>query len=83
MPKSIKITSLRDNLAEALKQAKDDNFLIVTKNNQPISALVDIDYFEDLLTISNPRFLSSLEESKRQVKNGEIYTLEEVMKELN
>lgn len=83
MPKTIKTTVLRDNLSEALSQAKDDNILVVTKNNRPVNAIVDIDYLEDLLMLSNPKFMKTLEEARDDIKHGRLYTHEEVFGDLS
>jgi PHD/YefM family antitoxin component YafN of YafNO toxin-antitoxin module len=77
--KSIKTTTLRDNFAVATAQVQNDQFLVITKNNRPVSALVDIDYFEDLLTVTNPKIIKSIEEARASKKR---YTHEEVFGDL-
>jgi len=79
MPKTIKTTTLRDNFATASALVGGDQFLVITKNGRPVSALVDINYFEDLLTITNPKIIESVKEARTSKKR---YTHEEVFGDL-
>lgn len=79
MPKTIKTTTLRENLAGAIKQTKIDRVLVITKNRLAVSALVDIDYLEDLLSAANPKVVASIKEARASKRR---YTHQEVFGEL-
>ena len=81
--KIISSTRLRDHLSDVMKEAeKKKSFFIITKKGTPKSALVDIDLFEDLLSLTDKKFLKSIEEAREQVKRGEVYAFEEVFGDL-
>ena len=83
MIQTIPVTTLRNNLADVLKElARKRPYLLVTKKGEPISALVDLDFFEDLLALSSPEYLKSIKEAREQYKRGKYYTHEEVFGKL-
>ena len=83
MPKTIKTTTLRDNLSDAIAQTKKDPILLITKNNKHVGALVDVDYLEDLLMLSNPKFMKTVEEARNDIKHSRVYSHEEVFGDLS
>jgi prevent-host-death family protein len=74
----INSTNLRNNLADALKKVKEDKYLLVSHRGKIKTAIVDIDMLEDILELSDSRYLKSIRESRNQYKKGEYYTFEEV-----
>lgn len=83
MTQTVPTTTLRNNLADVLEEvAKKRQYLLVTKKGNPVSALVNLDFFEDLLALSSPKYLKSIKEAREQYKKGKHYTHEEVFGKL-
>jgi len=83
MKKAIPSTTLRANLSNAINAvALREKYLLITKKGKPVSALVNLDYFEDLLALSSPKYLKSIKEAREQYKKGEVYYHEEVFGEI-
>jgi prevent-host-death family protein len=82
MYKTVRSTTLRENLAEILESLKKGDKYLVTKRGEPVGGIVDLGLFEDLLALSSPSYLKSIKEAREQYKKGQYYTLEEVMKDL-
>lgn len=79
MKKTIPSTVLRANLSGAIEAVTPkEKYLLITKKGQPVSALVNLDYFEDLLALSSPKYLKSIKEAREQYKKGEVYSHDEV-----
>lgn len=79
MPKSIESTKLRNNLSSAIAEINEKkDFLIVTKNGEPVAGVVNLDLLEDIEAANSPAFIRSIKEAREQVKRGEVYTHEEV-----
>jgi PHD/YefM family antitoxin component YafN of YafNO toxin-antitoxin module len=75
----IKATALRDNLSETLKEVgQSKKFVLVSHRGRIKSAVVDIDYLEDLLELADENYLKSIREAREQLKRGEYYTLDEI-----
>ena len=83
MKKVISSSNLRSNLFDVLETVEaDQDYLLVTKKGKPVSAIVNLDYFEDLLALKSPEYLESVKEARENYKKGEKYTLDEVFGEL-
>lgn len=83
MPATIPTTILRENLADVLNEvAKKRHYFLVTKKNKPVSALVNLDFFEDLLALNSPQYLKSVQEARRQYQKGETFSFQEVFGQL-
>jgi len=78
MKKIISTTRLRDNLADALKKVAKEDFVLVTHRGKVKSAIVDIDYLEDLLLANNKEYLKSIKRAREDIKEGKVYTFDEV-----
>lgn len=75
----IPAATLRQHLADALRSvAGSEKFLLVTKKDRPVSALVDIDFFEDLLAASSKTYLKSVREARRDYRQGRLLTHQQV-----
>ena len=79
---TISASKLRDNLSSALDLVNDDTVLIVTRRGKPERVIIDIDEYEDLLAASNPEYLASIREARDEVKNGEVFSMEDVFGDL-
>ena len=77
--KTIGIKKFRENITSIWKEAKKNKIrYIVMNHNQPILEVTPID--EDELIIE--KYAADIAEAREQVKRGEGYTQEEVMKKL-
>lgn len=76
--KTISATKLRNNLADALDSITKDEVLIVTRRGKKEQAIIDLDKLEDLMAISDPQYVASIKEARKQIKRGEVYSFEEV-----
>lgn len=83
MNKYISTTTLRDNLSDVLTEVSEkQKYLIVTKKGRLNSAIVNLDFFEDLLALSSPEYLASIKEAREEYKNGDFLTHEQVFGQL-
>ena len=83
MPTLVPTTSLRNNLSDVLETvAKRKDFLLVTKRNSPISAIVNLDFFEDLLALTNKKYLDSIKKAREDYKKGKVFSHAEVFGKL-
>lgn len=83
MAQTVPITTLRNNLADVLDEvAKRRKYLLVTKKGNPVSALVNLDFLEDLLALTSSKYLESIRQARKQYKKGEFFSHKEVFGEL-
>ena len=80
---TIKATTLRNNLASVIDEMKDSNdFMLITNRGKIVSAIIDIDLLEDLLSLTNKKYLKSIEKAREDIANGNVFTFEEVFGEI-
>ncbi|OGY27747.1 MAG: hypothetical protein A2Z42_02795 [Candidatus Woykebacteria bacterium RBG_19FT_COMBO_43_10] len=81
--KVISSTNFRNHLADVI-DAVDENqeYMLVTERGEPRAALVNIDFFEDLLMANSPEYIKSIEEAREDYKAGRVYTHEQVFGDL-
>jgi len=77
-------STLRNNLADVLDslEKKPKDYLLVTRKGKPKVAMVNLDFFEDLLALSSPKYLKDIKQARKQIKKGESFTHDEVFGEL-
>lgn len=79
MPKFVPSTILRDHLADVIEEIrKKEKYFLITKKGRPISAIVNLDFFEDLLALSSPKYLKSVKEAREDYKKGHLVSHQEV-----
>lgn len=79
----VSTTVLRNNLADAISEiSKKKNYLLVSKRGQIDSVLVNIELFEDLLALTNKKYLDSLKKAREEYKKGEVFTHEQAFGEV-
>ena len=79
MTQYISTATLRSNLADAVKSVASRNpFLVVTKKHRPVSALVNIDFFEDLLARASPEYLKSIRQAREDYRKGRVHSHHEI-----
>lgn len=74
----IQTTTFRNNLADVLRELEKTKYLLIAKKNKLVSAVVDLDFFEDLLALANPKYMASIKKAREEYKRGEVYTFKEV-----
>lgn len=72
-------TILRNNLADTFKQVTGKkDYLLVAKQGKITSAIVNIDLFEDLLALSNKKYLRSIKTARQEYQKGDYFTHDQV-----
>lgn len=75
----ITTTILRNNLSDTLNEvAQKRDYVLVAKKKNLVSALVNLDFFEDLLALANLKYLKSIKDARQQYKAGNTFTFDEV-----
>lgn len=83
MAKVVKASALRNHLADVLDEVESkEKFLLISRNEKLVSAIVDIDFFEDLLARSSKEYLKSIRQARKQYQKGQIYSHEDVFGKL-
>ena len=79
MTKVVDSSTLRSHLADVLEEvSKRREYVLVTKRDQPVSALVNLDLFEDLLALTSLPFRKSIQEARKDYRKGRIFTHKDV-----
>lgn len=73
--KTLTVSDLRNNIADALDAVSSDDILIVTRRGKKERAIIDLDSFEDLLATANPEYLKIIREAR---ESKEYFSHEEV-----
>lgn len=76
-------TTLRNNLADSIKEVQENkDYLLVSNKGKITSAVVNIDLFEDLVALSNKDYVTSIRKARKEYEKGEFFTHEDVFGEL-
>lgn len=79
----VSTTILRNNLADTLAEVTGKkDYLIISKKGKLVSALVNLDFFEDLLALSSKKYLQDIKEAREDYKKGRYVTLDEAFGEI-
>ncbi|MEA3355358.1 MAG: type II toxin-antitoxin system Phd/YefM family antitoxin [Patescibacteria group bacterium] len=77
------MATLRNNLADTINEVENNkDYLLVLRRGGPVSALVNLDFFEDLLALTNKKYLNSIKKAREEVKKGDIFSHEDVFGDL-
>lgn len=77
--KTVQASMLRNHLADVLEAvSKKERFLVVTKQSKPVSAIVNLEFFEDLLAATSPTYLKSIREAREDYAKNRVFTHHEV-----
>lgn len=80
---TVSTSILRNNLAATLEEvSKKKDYLLITKKGKLVSALVNLDFFEDLLAFTSKKYLNSIKEARKDYKEGRIYSMDEAFGEV-
>lgn len=83
MARYVRAATLRDHLSDVLKDiAGEKDYFIVTNRGKPVSAIVNLDFFEDLLAATSPEYLKSVKEARNDYEKGRTFSHEDVFGEL-
>ena len=79
----IQSSDLRNHLADALNSLSGkQRYLLVARNQEIHAALVDLDFFEELLAARSPEYRKSIREARKNFERGEVASHEEVFGKL-
>lgn len=77
--KTIDTTDLRNNLSATIKAVgKDDILFIKNRGKLTGKVIIDDDLLEDLLLLNDSEYISSISKARDEIKNGDVYTFDEV-----
>ena len=77
--KVLSTTTFRNHLADVVDEVSEkEDYVLVTERGEPKVALVNIDFFEDLLMANSPKYVASIKEAREDFKAGRVYTFEQV-----
>lgn len=83
MSKIIRASTLRNHLADAISQvSKKEKFFLISNRNSISSALVNIDFFEELLMANSSKYIKGIERARQDYKQGKTHSHEDVFGEL-
>lgn len=69
----ISSTVLRNNFSTTVDAVTSKkNYLLVAKRGKIVSALVNIDLFEDLLALVNRNYVKSIKKARKEYRSGDI-----------
>ena len=68
-------TVLRNNLADVVNEvSKKKDYFLVARKGKITSALVNIDLFEDLLALTNKKYVASIKRARSEYKKKDVFT---------
>jgi PHD/YefM family antitoxin component YafN of YafNO toxin-antitoxin module len=77
--KSIDTTELRNNLSATLEAVgKDDIIFIKSRGKLTGKAIIDDELLEDLLSLQDNEYLIGIAKARKEIKQGDVYTFDEV-----
>lgn len=79
---TITATTMRNNLSATLNQVDQQDYLLILRNDKVKNALVNIDFFEDLLALTKSDYLKSVRHARQEYKNKKTFSHEDVFGEL-
>lgn len=79
----VNATVLRNNLADILKTVeKEKDYLLISKKGNLVSAIVNLDFFEDLLALTSKEYKESIKRAREDYKKGRVFTHDQVFGEI-
>lgn len=78
--KTVELAEATSDLAKYLPRDKET--VVIRNHGKAVAALmkIDDDDVEDIALSENPEFLALLERSRKQARNGQVFTFDEVCK---
>ena len=79
----VQSTTLRNNLSDVIEEvSKKREYMLVARRGKIILALVDIELFEDLVALSNKKYLQSIKKAREEYEEGNVLTHSEIFGEI-
>lgn len=79
MTKVVDSSTLRSHWADVIEEiSKKRDYVLVTKRDKPVTALVNLDLFEDLLALTSLDYRKSIQEARQDYKKGRVFTRKDV-----
>lgn len=79
----ISTSTLRSNLADALKVIKKKkDLLLVSNRGKVVAGLINPDLLEDLLELKDKDYVKSIKKSREEFEEGDVYSHEEAFGKL-
>ena len=76
-------TVLRNNLADVVNEvSKKKDYFLVARKGKITSALVNIDLFEDLLALTNKKYVASIKRARSEYQKTDVFTHEQAFGEV-
>ena len=83
MLRQVDTVTLRNHLADVIDEVRDKkDFMLVTRKSRPVSALINLDFLEDLLALASPKYLKSIRGAREDAKLGRLLSHAEVFGKL-
>ena len=80
---TVKASVMRQHMSDVLGEVdKKKEIFVVLKNNKPISAMINLDLLEELLSLADSDYLESIKQARQEYKNGEIFSHADAFGEL-
>lgn len=77
--KTIDTTDLRNNLSATLEAVgKNDIVFIKSRGKLTGKAIIDDELLEDLLSLQDSAYIASIAKARKEIKQGDVYTFDEV-----
>lgn len=77
--KTIDTTDLRNNLSATLEAVgKNDIIFIKSRGKLTGKAIIDDELLEDLLSLQDSEYLAGIAKARTEIKQGDVYTFDEV-----
>ena len=83
MIKTINASKLRSHFKDAMTHVKESKRpLVITERDVPTAVLLDIDEFEDVLSLRDKTFLSSIKKAREEHKKGQVFDMEDIFADI-
>jgi hypothetical protein len=83
MPKVVRASDMRNHFSDVLNSLLGkEKYLLISRNREIDAAIVDIDFFEELLASLSPQYRKSIQEARANFKKGETFSHEDVFGKL-
>ena len=78
----ISASTMRANFSSTLDELAKQKYLLVARKGKISHAIVNLDFLEDLLALSNKKYLTSIRKAREEYKRGDTLSHEHVFGEL-
>ena len=80
---TVNASVMRQHMADVLGEVdRKKEIFVVLKNNKPISAMINLDLLEELLSLADSDYLESIKQARQEYKNGEVFSHADAFGEL-